>query len=175
MTWLVDRKLRAVRQADGREKPPALIGDIPYHFGSPALQLGEGDLDVVTHEVELMMAYTVSWVNRKLGRRQSENEPASARIDRRHAQYVSEERADLLGFGREHDRMYSGDHAAILAEVGPVVVLTRGRAPEPCPARAALAGPRPPVTAPPCNDYELLSCETDKGHPLLRLLAGLRS
>jgi hypothetical protein len=77
MPGLVDGKLRAVRQADCCEKPPALIGDTPGHFGSLALQLGEGGLNVVTHEVELVMARTVSRVNSKLGRGQGENEPAS--------------------------------------------------------------------------------------------------
>jgi hypothetical protein len=61
------------------------------------------------------MALTVSWMNRKLGRGHGENEPASACVDRRHAEYVGKERADLLRFSREHDGMHSGDHAAILA------------------------------------------------------------
>jgi len=54
------------------------------------------------------MARTVSWVNGQLGRGQSEDKPASARVDRRHAEDVGEERADLLSFRGEHDRVYSG-------------------------------------------------------------------
>lgn len=115
MPGLVDGKLRAVWQADYCEKPPALIGDIPGHFGSLAPQLGEGGLNVITHEVQLVMARTFSRVNSKLGRRQSENEPASARVYRGHAHHVCEERADLLSLRREHDRMYPGNHAAIIA------------------------------------------------------------
>ena len=117
MPGLIDGKLRAVRQADCRKKPPALVGDISCHLGSLAPQFGEGGLDIVTHEVKLVMTVTVSWMNRELGRRQSEDEPASARVDRRHAEYVREERTDLLSFGGEHDRMHSGDHAAILAAI----------------------------------------------------------
>jgi len=123
MPGLVDGELRAVWQADCREKPPALIGDIPGHFDALAPQLGEGDLNVVTHEVQLVMAGAVSWVNGKLGRGQSENEPASARVGRRHAHDVCKERADLLSFRREHDRVYSVDHGAILAAARAVVVL----------------------------------------------------
>ena len=115
MPGLIDGQLRAVWQADCRKKPPALIGDIPCHFGSPAPQLGESGLDVVTHEVELVMALTVSWMNSELGRGQSENKPASPRVCRRHAEYVCEERTDLLSFRGEDDCMQSSNHSAILA------------------------------------------------------------
>jgi hypothetical protein len=64
---LIDRKLRAVWQAYRREKPPSLVRDIPCHFDSFAPQFGEGGLDVVTHEIELVMALTVNWMNCKLG------------------------------------------------------------------------------------------------------------
>jgi hypothetical protein len=121
MPGLVDGKLRVVWEADCGEKPPALIGDIPGYFDSLAPQLGEGGLNVVTHEVEPVTAHIVSWVNGKLGRRQSENEPASARVGRRHAQHICEECADLLGVRGEHDRMYSGDHAVILTAARAVV------------------------------------------------------
>ena len=120
MPGLVDGKLRAVGQADGGKKPPALIGDIPCHLHSLAPQLGQGGLDVVSHEVELVMALAVGWMNGKLGWGQSEDEPASARVCRGHAEYIREERADLLGLRGEHDCMYSGDHAAILANARPV-------------------------------------------------------
>ena len=82
MPRLIDGQLGAVWQADGRKKPPALIGDIPRHFGSPGCQFGEGFLDVVTHEVELVMALTVSRMDSKLGWGKGENEPASARVCR---------------------------------------------------------------------------------------------
>src|SRR5436190_17122441 len=54
-------------------------------------------------------------MNSKLGRRQGEDEPASACIYRRQAEHVREERTDLVGLRGEHDRMDPGDHAAILA------------------------------------------------------------
>jgi hypothetical protein len=97
---LIDGQLRSVRQADRREKTPALIGDLPCHLGSLGLQLGQGGLDVVAHEVELLMTRTraVSGMNRKLGRGQGENGPAPARVHRRHPEDVREERTDLLGF-----------------------------------------------------------------------------
>jgi hypothetical protein len=66
----IDRKFRAIWQADGREESPALIGDILCHLGALALQFGEGGLDVFTHEVKLMTAFAVSGMNRELGRGQ---------------------------------------------------------------------------------------------------------
>src|SRR5258708_29298407 len=51
----------------------------------------------------------------KLGGGHRKNEPASARVNRRQAEHVPEERTDLLCLGREHDRMHASDHAAILA------------------------------------------------------------
>jgi hypothetical protein len=123
MPGLINSQLRSVRQADRGKKPPALIADITCHFDSLAPQLGQGGLNVVTHEVELVMACTLSWVNGKFGRGQSENEPASARISRRHAQYVCEERAHFRGIRGKHDGMYARDHIAILT-VDPAVEVT---------------------------------------------------
>ena len=95
--------------------PPALIGYTARHLNSLVLQFGERGVDVVTHQVKLMAAVTVCRMNSKLGRGQGEDEPASARVDRRQTQHVREERTHLLGCRREHDRMNASDHAVILA------------------------------------------------------------
>src|SRR5262249_4304664 len=57
----------------------------------------------------------VGWMNRKLGRGQGEDEPASACVHRGHAEHVGEERTDLVSLRGEHDRMHPGDHALSLA------------------------------------------------------------
>jgi hypothetical protein len=67
------------------------------------------------------MAAAVGGMNGKLGWGQGEDEPASARVCRRQAEHVGEERADFLSLGGEHDGVHSCDHAAILA--------TRGQSP----------------------------------------------
>ena len=154
MPGLINSKLRAVRQAERGQKPPALIRDVTCHFDSLAPQLGQGGLNVVTHEVELVMACTVSWVNRKLGRGQSENEPASARVSRWHAQYVCEECAHLRGIRGKHDGMYSRDHIAILTvDPAVAVICPRSGAGEllewHCwPSSSASLSGRPPVVFP---------------------------
>ena len=154
MPGLINSKLRAVRQADRGQKPPALIRYVTCHFDSLAPQLGQGGLNVVTHEVELVMACTVSWVNGKLGRGQSENEPASARVSRWHAQYVCEERAHLRGIWGKHDGMYSRNHTAILTVDPAVAVICRIREQVSClngtasPSSSASLSGRPPVVSP---------------------------
>jgi NAD(P)-dependent dehydrogenase (short-subunit alcohol dehydrogenase family) len=107
---LIDGKLRPVWQADCGQESPALIGDIPGHLNSLAAQLRQGGLDVIAHEVKLVAALALRWVNGELGWGQGEDEPASAGVNRRHAKGVCEERADLLGFRGEHDRVHTGDH-----------------------------------------------------------------
>src|SRR4029077_20883864 len=119
---LVDGKLRSVGQADRGHQAPALIGDLLRDLGSPGPQFGEGGVDVVAHQVELMAASPVGGMTRQLSRRQGEDEPASARVDAGQADHVREEIADLLRFGREHDRVHPVDHAWLLVEsvaVGP--------------------------------------------------------
>lgn len=115
MPGFIDGKLRAVWQADCRKKPPTLIGDLLCHFDALALQFAQGGLDVVTHEVKLVTALTVSWVDGKLGRGQGEDEPASSRVCRRQIENVGEERTDLVGCRGEEDCMHASDHVAILA------------------------------------------------------------
>ena len=111
---LVDGELRAVRQPDRGQQPPALVGDVPRHLGSLAPQLGERGVDVVAHQVELVTALTVGRVNGELGGRQGEDEPAAAGVHRWQAEHVREERTDLLGLRGEHDRMHPGDHGTSL-------------------------------------------------------------
>ena len=114
MPGLVNGKFRAIWKADRRQESPALIGDVPRHFGSLVFQFGESGVDVVAHQVELVTALPIGWMDSELGRRQGKDKPATARVCRRHAEHIREERTDLLSFWRKHDRMYPGDHAAIL-------------------------------------------------------------
>lgn len=115
MPGFVEGKLSAVGQADRREEPPAFFGDVPRHLGSPGLKFGKRGMDVIAHQVELMMAAAVGRVHRELGRRQREDRPASARVDRAHSQHVCEEPANVLGLGGEDDSVHASDHAAIVA------------------------------------------------------------
>ena len=56
---LVDGVFRAIWQPDCGEQAPALIGDLPRHLGSFAPERSEGGVDVVAHQVKLVMAVAV--------------------------------------------------------------------------------------------------------------------
>ena len=72
MPGLIDRELFAVRQADRRQQSPPPIGDVPRHLDALGAQLGEGGVNVITHQVQLMTAVTVGRMHRQLGRRQGD-------------------------------------------------------------------------------------------------------
>lgn len=57
------RNFRAVWRADCCEEPQALIADILGHFGSLTPLPGDGGLNVITHQVEIVMARTIREVN----------------------------------------------------------------------------------------------------------------
>jgi hypothetical protein len=119
--WLVDREFPAVWQADRRQEPPSLIGDITRHLDAFGLQLGEGGMNVVTHQIKLVAAVAVSRMNSQLGRRQREDEPAAARVDRAQVQHVGEERTHLHRVRSEDDRVHASDHAPSLAPALPAL------------------------------------------------------
>jgi DNA-binding CsgD family transcriptional regulator len=119
--WLVDRELGAVRQPDRRQQAPALVGDVPGHLDALRPQLRERSLDVVAHQVQLVMAGPALRMDRQLGRGQREDEPAAARVHGRQLQHIGEERPYLFRGGREDDRMHPGDHVPSLTTARPLI------------------------------------------------------
>ncbi len=67
-------------------------------------------MNVVAHQVKLVMAVTVGRVNGKFGWGKGEDRPTAAGINRCHTKDVREECPDLLSLPGEHDRMYPSDH-----------------------------------------------------------------
>src|SRR5207245_661563 len=53
VAWLIDRQLRAARQLDRGEHPPALVAGWLGDGDTPGGQVDQRLLDVVTHQVEL--------------------------------------------------------------------------------------------------------------------------
>src|SRR5258705_13696703 len=62
-----------------------------------ALQACDGRVEVVAHQVKLMVSTLIGRVGRKLCGRKGENKPTSARIDRVESECVAEERTSTLG------------------------------------------------------------------------------
>ena len=113
---LIDGELPAVRQPDRRQQTPALVGDVAGHLDTFRPQFGQRGVDVIAHQVELMVTGHIRpWVHGQFGRRQREDKPAATRVHRRQVQHVGEERPHPLSVRREDDRMYPGDHVLSLA------------------------------------------------------------
>ena len=96
MSRLVYSHAASARQRQFRYPPPTFRVDgiasdtAPFH--GP-----DKPLDVGAHEIDLVLATGIRWVNRNLGRRQPENQPAAANVDVRQAERIAEERAIGLG------------------------------------------------------------------------------
>ena len=89
---LVEAELAAVGHFDRCDESPAFVADWTGEFDSFALELGDRRVDVVAHEVELVMA-------------------GVAGVDRREFEDVSDERANRVCVLGEDDRVGAGDHA----------------------------------------------------------------
>src|SRR5947207_15978888 len=81
MAWLVDRQLRAARQLDGGEQTPALAARRGGDRDAPGGQVRQRLLEVVAHQVELVLPRPVSGVDGDLGGRQLEDQPATVGVD----------------------------------------------------------------------------------------------
>src|SRR5689334_181067 len=93
---LVQPQFAAAGQSDVSQRSPSFF----MHFGtadSLAAETGHGGLQVIAHEVELVGAVLFGRMERRLGRRKRENQPAVARIDVREAEHIAEKRAIRLG------------------------------------------------------------------------------
>ena len=98
MPRLVNGKFRAIWKADRRQESPALIGDVPRHFGSLVFQFGESGVDVVAHQVELVTALPIGRMDSELGRRQGKvaNTPRLPTA----AEHIREERTTFSASGK---------------------------------------------------------------------------
>src|ERR1700730_4844876 len=110
MLRLVKGELAAVGQPEARYQTPSHIVDVPCELDPLALQLAGSGLDVVTHEVQLMAAFAVSWMYSQLGGRQREDRPTASRIDRGQSKHVTEEGANAFCIPSEDDRVNTDDH-----------------------------------------------------------------
>ena len=80
VAWLIDRQIRAARQLNRGEQPSALVAG--WMGGRDALggQVRQRLLDVVTYQVELVLARPVCGMHGDLGRGQLEDQPATAGV-----------------------------------------------------------------------------------------------
>ena len=93
---LVEAEFVAVGHPDGSRKPPAFLTDGSADVDALAFELSDGRLDVIAHEVELVVTSIVRWMGGQLCGREREDRPPLARIRRRKLEHVSKERANRL-------------------------------------------------------------------------------
>src|SRR5215217_1459128 len=89
---LVEPESAAAGQFDGGDEPPALLRHAAAELDSLRFELAYGRLDVVAHQIELIAAaIRRGRVRGQLRRRQREDGPAVAGVDRRQSQDLREE------------------------------------------------------------------------------------
>src|SRR6266566_7388156 len=113
VAWLVDRQLRAARQLHRGEQPPALVAGWVGDGDAPGGQVRQRLLDVVTHQVELVLARPVCGMHSDLGWRQLEDQPATACIDPGKSEHVTDEDAISLRVGAVENDVCSVDHVSL--------------------------------------------------------------
>src|SRR5437660_1414473 len=110
VAWLVDRQLRAARELDRGEHPPALVADRVGDRNAFGGQVRQRLLEVVTHQVELVLLLLVSGMHGDLGWRQLEDQPAPASVDSCKSEHVADEDPIGLRVGTVENDMCSFDH-----------------------------------------------------------------
>jgi hypothetical protein len=87
----IEAELTAVGHLDRCDESPPFVADGTAELDSFALELGDRRVDVIAHEVELVMAVVVGRMRGQFGGWQSEDEPAVAGVDRREFEDVTDE------------------------------------------------------------------------------------
>src|SRR4051812_12006454 len=112
MAGLVQAHLAPAGDLHPGHEPPALVADGPGELDALGREVGRRGLDVVAHQVELVMPGLLARMRGDLARRGGEDRPAAARVDLAQLEYVAQEGADRVGVGAEDDRVDAGDHVS---------------------------------------------------------------
>jgi hypothetical protein len=112
VAWLVDRQISAARELNRGEQTPAFVTDRVGDRDVPGGQVRQRLLDVVAHQVELVLPQPVSGVYGDLGWRQLEDQPATADVNPAESEYVADEDPVGLRVGAVEDDMCSVDQGS---------------------------------------------------------------
>src|SRR3954452_25451174 len=110
MPRLVQRHLAPTGNLERSGEPPPLLGNLTCELDAFALQIRGGRVEVVAHQVELMVSTLVGRVARKLCGRKREDEQTSTRIERVESERVAEEHTSTLCVVSKDDGVNAGDH-----------------------------------------------------------------
>ena len=120
MLWLIKMEIAPARQPDfGDGSPPGFLNSRAGHFfGGKRRHFG---LEVIAHQIKGMTAVGLGRVERRLRRRQGEDQPAVPGVHMRKSQHVAEEGAIGLGIGRIDDHVGARNHVFLQWVMGFVV------------------------------------------------------
>ena len=110
VAWLIDRQIRAARQLYRGEQTPALVADWVGDRDASGGQVRQHLLDVVTHQVELVLPLPIGGMNGDLGGRQLEDQPTTASVNPGISEHVADEDPVGLCIGTVENDMCSVDH-----------------------------------------------------------------
>src|SRR6266568_9570194 len=110
VAWLVDRQIRAAWELDRGEQTPACVTRWLGYRDAPGGQVRQRLLDVVAHQVELVLPLSISGMDGDLGWRQLEDQPAITGVDPGKSEYVADKDPIGLCVGAIENDMYSVDH-----------------------------------------------------------------
>lgn len=117
MPGLVQAQLTGAGHLQVCEPAEARVDDAARERHALRLELGDGRLDVVAHEVELVTARRRARllggrgrVHPELRGRHLEDQPTAVSVDVREAEHVAEERSCRFGVVGVHDRVRAVDH-----------------------------------------------------------------
>ena len=81
MLRLVQAKFGAAGQRERGDETEAGVGDRAAEFYAALFEIGDGGIDVVTQEIEFVVASLLSRVHADFGGWEAEDEPAVACVD----------------------------------------------------------------------------------------------
>src|SRR5260370_19500335 len=116
VAWVVDRQIRAARQLDRGEQTPTCAARRLGDRDAPGGQVRQRLLEVVAHQVELVLPQPVSGVYGDLGGRQLEDQPAIAGVDPGKSEHVAAKDPVGLGVHAVETDMFSLSHVSPLLQ-----------------------------------------------------------
>jgi hypothetical protein len=114
MLRLVESEVGGARDVEGGHKPPSRVASRAGELDPLLLELLDRCLDVVAHQIELMVAIPLRGMGRKLRWGELEDEPPASGVNRRKAEYIAKECPAGLRIARKDDRVRADDHSASL-------------------------------------------------------------
>jgi hypothetical protein len=126
MSRLIQPEYASAGKSDACQQTPTTVTHPALHDDATSGEVGDRRLDVVAHQVDLVLGRTVCGVHGDLGRRQGDDEPSVASVDSSvPAKDLAQHLPVCLGIGAVDDRVSRSDHQALPMNPSRTVTLAR--------------------------------------------------